>query len=55
VAAGVAPPPQADNKSPSTVMNENSVTDFFMALLLLLKIFDGYGRTSPDSYFDYRD
>ena len=29
-----AAPPQADSNNPSTVMNENNVTNFFMALLL---------------------
>jgi hypothetical protein len=35
VGASVAGAPHADSTSPSTVMNENSVTNFFMALLLL--------------------
>jgi hypothetical protein len=66
-AVGVAaPPPHADSKSPSTVMNENSVTNFFMALLLLFGILIlkvameitiplRVGTIHPMFYFDYRE
>jgi hypothetical protein len=53
----VAAPPHADNKSPSTVMNENSVTIFFMALLLLFGFYflTVNGHYFPIVYFDYRE
>jgi hypothetical protein len=38
VCAGVAAPPHADSKSPSTLMNENNVTNLFIALLSFLDL-----------------